>query len=231
MEKNNIKYDEIRENGFAVDTFFSADPDCPTYGLNIALAWPFPANLKNSYDKLRNDLLELGNDVRVYPYERTHITVMTLVNFKNHQHPSAQETQEIENLIPGIVSIISNILQNDPGDKIKPFEIEIESPVLARAAAYLPISNPSGEIFLLRNKIAPIVEREFSLKVEYNKDFVHSTIMRFAQFPADREKFIGKFQLIADHNHIGTAVIDEFYLTSETKPYMRGGEKVYTFHL
>lgn len=231
MARDNIKYDEIREDGFSVDLFCSKDLDCPTYGLNVSMAWPLPANLKDSYEKLRSELSKFGEDVYVYPYEKTHVTVMTLVNFKDHQHPSIQEIQEIEELIPGIVSTISGVLENDLLGKMKPFEIEIGSPVLAKAAAYLPIANPSGEIFLLRNRIAPVIEKTFSLKVAHNKDFIHSTIMRFAKLPADQEKFIDKFQSIAERNHIGKTVIDEFYLTSETKPYMRGGEKVHTFRL
>lgn len=229
MAMDNIRYDEIRESGFAVDALLSVDPDCPAYGLNIALAWPFPEKLKENYEKLRRELLELGDDVYVYPYEETHVTVMTLINFKKHQHPSTQEIQEMEKLIPGIVSKISDLLRNDLRGKITPFKIEIGSPILARAAAYLPISNPSGEVFLLREKIAPVLAKEFSLEVEYNKDFIHSTIMRFYQAPSNGEEFMAKFQSIAERNKIGEAAIDEIYLTSETKPYMRDGEKLHIF--
>lgn len=230
-KKENNAYDELRKSGFVADEFFASDPDIPTYGLNIALSWPLPENLKKAYEKLHQELLELGEDGHVYPYERTHVTVMTLVNFKKHQNPSVQEIEGIEKLIPKIIHIISGKLQNEMRGKIKPFRIEIGSPVLARAAAYLPISNPSGEIFLLRNEIAPILEKELSLEILYNKDFIHSTIMRFCRVPEDLGKFIDKFQEIAERNKIGETIIDEFYITSETKPYMRDGEKVHVFKL
>lgn len=226
-----IEYDEIREKGFVVDAFFSTDPDCPTYGLNIALAWPFPEVLKDAYEKLRRELIAFGDDVYVYPYESTHITVMTLVDFKKHLHPRAEEIEEIEQRIPTIVRRISDVLQKDLQRTIRPFEIEIGSPVLSRAAAYLPIANPSGEIFLLRNSIAPIMERDLALNVGYNKDFIHATIMRFARLPDDQENFMDTFRNIAGQTHMGKAVIDEIYLTSETRPYMREGKKLHSFYL
>ncbi len=231
MEKYYVKYDEIKERGFVVDAFLPTNPDLPTYGLTVSLAWPLPKGLKDAYEKLQEELSQFGDDVYVYPYEKTHVTVLTLLNFKKYQNPNAQQIEEIEKLIPQIASTISNVLQKDVFKKLKPFKIEIESPVLASAAAFLPISNPTGEIFLLRNEIAPIMEKEFSLQVEYNKEFVHSTIMRFKKVPQDKEKFIAKFESIAKRNRIGEAVINEFYLTSETKPYMRGGEKKQIFRL
>ncbi|HRY82624.1 MAG TPA: hypothetical protein P5232_02905 [Candidatus Moranbacteria bacterium] len=213
---------------FEVDDFLPTNPDLPTYGLNIAFAWPLPENLRKAYEKLYKELSYFGDNVYVYPYEKTHTTVMTLVNFKNHQNPSNEEIQKIKKIIPAIISIVSEVLLRE---RIKPFKINIGSPILSKRAAYLPISNPTGEIFLLRKKVAQILEKKLSLKVEYNKDFIHSTIMRFYKIPSDTKKFINKFESIAKDNQIGSATINELLLTSETMPYMRNGEKIHVFSL
>ena len=231
--KNNFQenYEEIKKISFEVDDLLHDNPDCPVYGLNINCAWPIPENLKKAYEELRKELSCFGDDVYVYPHEETHITIMTLVNFKNHKNPSIEEIEEIKNLTPEITKIISDVLHNDLKDKIKPFKIKIDSPELARGAAFLPISNPTGEIFLLRNAITPILENKLSLKITYNKDFVHSTIMRFLKLPTDTEKFVNKFKAIAKNNPLGSTTIDEILLTAETRPYMRAGEILHTFGL
>ncbi len=64
-----------------------------------------------------------------------------------------------------------------------------------------------------------------------NPKFIPSTILRFIEHPEVVNKFVKKFESIAKSTKIGEATINELLLTSETRPYMRGGEKLYCFGL
>lgn len=218
--------DEILRNGFAPDYILPLQPDLPVYGLNIAMGWPLPVPLKESYEKLFQDLLALGPDIYVYPYEQTHITIMTLVNFKNHKNPKEEDVKEIKELSPKIIELISKELHN-----FKSFKVDIGWPVLFKSAAILPILNPTGEIFQLRKRLDRLLTESLSLTVEYPKDIIHSTFLRFLKKPTDPKRFMEKFESIAVNNCLGGAPINELLLTSETKPYMRGGEILHRFRL
>ncbi len=220
------EHDEIRRTGFEPDTFLPIQPDLPVYGLNIAMGWPFPARLKKPYEKLFHKLSSLGPDIYVYPYNQTHITVMTIVNFKNHQYPG-KEIKNIEKLVPKIIDIVSKGLS---GHEFKSFKINVGPPVLLKSAAILPILNPTKEVFRFREKIAPLLEDAFGLKVEVPR-CVHSTIMRFLKYPPDVNRFIEQFELIAADTRMGESPINELLLTSETKPYMREGDVIHRFKL
>lgn len=227
-EKWNKLRKEIERDGFEPDTILPIQPDRPVYGLNITMGWPLPAPLKEPYEKLFHELSTLGPDIYVYPYEQTHITVMTLVNFKNHQYPG-KDVNEIKRLVPEIISLVSQGL-SALEQEFKPFSINVGPPVLAKSAAFLPILNATNEVCLLRKKIAPVLGDSLSLKVEIPRA-VHSTIVRFVKRPDNVSKFMAKFESITANTHLGEATITEFLLTSETKPYMRGGEKLHVFQL
>lgn len=219
------EHKEIRKNGFKPDTILLDQPDMPVYGLNIAIGWPFPAPLRKSYENLFHELSTLGPDVYLYPYDYTHVTVMTLVNFKQHQYPGDEEIKKIEKLMPEIIKLVSRELH-----EFKPFEVEMSPPMILKRAAIIPIQNPTGEVFRFREKIRPLLEDALSLKVGV-PDAVHSTILRFLKCPSDVNGFIAKFESIANNTRMGAATINELLLTSETKPYMRGGEIVHHFLL
>lgn len=220
--------EEILSDGLKSDTLLSEDPERPVYGLNIAIGWPLPTEIKKTYELLFNELSALGPDVFVYPFHQTHITVMTIVNFKKHQNPGA-EIAEIKNLVPQIISLIATELENSP-DVFDTFQLDIGPPVLSTQAAFLPILNPTGEIFRLREKLAPALEDALDVRPHF-PGIIHSTVMRILKCPTSVNDFLAEFESIANRSHVGKTVIEEILLTSETKPYMRGGEKLHTFPL
>lgn len=217
------EYEKIFKSGFEPDAFLSTQPDLPVYGLNLAIGWPFPELLKNYYTKLSRALAALGPDVYVYPYSQTHITIMTLVNFKKNQRAE----QEFKKLVPKIINLISIELSLL---NFQTFKIDIGPPVLLKRAAILPILNHRKEICRLREKIAPLLRNSLNLQVEIPRS-IHSTILRFLKRPPNEREFIKKFESIAANLRLGEASINELLLTSEIKPYMRGGEKLYCFSL
>ncbi|MBI4825206.1 MAG: hypothetical protein HY807_02105 [Nitrospirae bacterium] len=221
---------EIRRDGFAPDFFLPIHPDMPVYGLNIAFGWPLPSPLKESYEYLYRELLALGYDIYVYPYHQTHVTVMTLVNFKKHQYPGEKVVEEIEKLVPDIIELLSRELSAGSESDIKTFKIDVGPPILFKSASILPIRNPDKTVYRLREKIALLMKDAFSLEVEVPQG-VHSTILRFLKSPSDANVFIQKFESIAANTHMGEVTINELLLTSETKPYMRGGEILHRFRL
>lgn len=221
----NKEYEEILKSGFESDVILSTQLDLPVYGLNLAIGWPFPAPLRESYEKFFHQLSNLGFFVYVYPYCQTHITIMTLVNFKNYQHPGKNKIEEIKKLTPKIIQLVSREMNH-----FKTFNIDIGRPVLLKSAAILPILNPGKEIFYLREKIAPLLKNALNLKVKVPKN-IHSTVLRFLKRPPDAREFIKKFESIAVNTRFSEVSINELLLTSETKPYMRGGEKLHCFYL
>jgi hypothetical protein len=60
---------------------------------------------------------------------------------------------------------------------------------------------------------------------------VHSTIMRFKKVPADTQAFLSAFDKIAQAVPRIAMRVNEIYITTETKPYMRAGEIVRRFRL
>lgn|GEM_PF-3062262 len=221
---------QIERDGFEEDIFLPTDADRPVYGLNIAFGWPLPAGLKTPYENLRRDLTTLGTEIYVYPYEQTHVTVMTILNFKEQRSPG-EGIEEAKAMIPRIISLVSQEIFRDSKNKFKAFAIDVGPPVLSRRAAFLPILNPTGEVARLRARLAPCLERTLSLKVEYPPTLIHSTILRFMKRPLDPGGFLNRFESIAAGHRIGDAVINEILLTTETKPYMRDGEKLFHFRL
>lgn len=231
-EKLSILHEEIKRDGFKLDDFLPKYPDLPVYGLNIAFGWPLPDPLRKSYNSLYNELLTLGPDVYVYPYHQTHVTVMTLVNFKKYRNPTIEKVRELGQLVPKIISIISREISNNVRHEIKSFKIDVGPPVLLSNAVILPILNHTEEVFRFRKIITPLLKDELPQEVIFrNAKFIHSTILRFIKQPSAVNKFMKKFELIAKSTKLGVATISELLLTSETRPYMRGGEKLHKFKL
>lgn len=76
----------------------------------------------------------------------------------------------------------------------------------------------------------------FALKEEMGLDvkcpgIIHSTFLRFRRNPDDIKNFIEMFESIAKKFKICETIIDEILLTSETMPYMTGGETLHQFCL
>src|SRR5688572_11831430 len=82
QEKRAEFHKEIQESGFIKDELVvGKEIDKQVYGVNITCAWPLPAEIKEPYEYLYKKLVGLEG-VYVYPYHQTHITILTIINFK-----------------------------------------------------------------------------------------------------------------------------------------------------
>jgi hypothetical protein len=214
--------DEIRRRGFAADPLLT-EADAPVFGLNVAFAWPLPAEFRAAYDEMYGRLAALDPGVYVYPHAQTHVTVATVVSFKEHSQPTPAETARLRDLVPAIARSLERAC-----DRVAPFAIEIGAPVLVRTAAFLPILNRGGEVRRLRQVLIDELRGvEPTLATLKLPNAVHSTVLRFRQPPAEPNTFVERFRDIARGVTFGKATVDELLVTTETKPYMRDGEIVH----
>ncbi len=219
--------DQIAADGLTADPFMSTNPDLPVHGLNLAIAWPLP--MEAAYHELKERLETLGPEAYVYPYEFTHVTLMTLVNFKDHQNPSDEQRRLLADLAPEIVSVLAPAITNDL--QLQPFNVDVGPPVLAPGAAFLPILNPTGEVARLRAMATEVLGPILTGHNVNVPGLLHSTFLRFYRRPASPGAFAQNFAATAPDLKLGAAAIDQILLTSETKPYMRGGEIIHRFEL
>lgn len=221
---------EILRDGLLADKFLSSDPDVPTFGLNLACAWPFPEAWRPGYERLAQRLGALGDWLYVYPFAHTHVTLVTLVSFARHVRPTPETVHALEARVPEIIAALSPLLAGDSRDGLKSFQLQPEPPVLARSAGILPLVNPDGEVQRLRARARDLLQRNAPLHRELVErglnvpGIVHSTILRFRQPPPELEQFLAAFDEIAAEAKFPPMDVGEFLLTTETKPYMRGGE-------
>jgi hypothetical protein len=222
--------EEIRRDGLVADKFLDSNPDVPTFGMNLACAWPFPAAWRESYEEMARKLSALGPEVYVYPFPCTHITLVTLVNFARLIRPGAELVETLKAGIPEILATLSPLFAEHSPERIRSFVLEPQSPVLARGAGLLPMHNPDGEVARLRRRATELIQANEPLHRELMEcgfnvpGIIHSTVLRFIRPPADLEKLLSKFDEIAAESKFPTLKVSEVLLTSETKPYMRGGE-------
>jgi hypothetical protein len=221
-ERNRIE-SEIRRDGFIVDELVGR-LHTPTLGLNVALAWPLPLELHERYKDLASRLLGLGNCLYVYPYEQTHVTIATLVNFKRHLDPDENEHARQTALLPKVADILDGIAR-----KTQPVKIEVGPPVLARAAAFLPILNRTGEVSLIRHSL--VRRWEPSLSSPEVPRAIHSTVARLRAQPKSPLLLLAELGRIGNTVEMGSAVVREILLTVETRPYMADGRIVGRFAL
>jgi hypothetical protein len=212
-ESKSLFYKNIQESGFIADDLVDKGMNTQVYGVNITCAWPLPVEIKESYDNLYAQLSKL-ECVYVYPYNQTHITILTIINFKKRlgkprQYLDVATLEQITNKIRQIV-------------KQTPINIFVDSPVLVRTASFLPIYNPTQEINNIRRQIVDMLgnNREYDLDVPQG---IHSTILRFKKTPTNRVEFIRNFEEISRAFSLKEVKIKEIYITEELKPYMREG--------
>jgi hypothetical protein len=230
----NPEREEILQQGFVVDEFLATDADCPVFGVNLACAYPFPAGTHEAYALLASQLQGLDGGVYVYPLWETHVTIMTFINFSRWRRPSEERVGELRALLGPIGEMANSILDSE---KIAPFALEFQPPVLSRKAAILPAANPTGEITRLRRRAAALLEADPAWRAKLQETgwnvpgIIHSTVLRFARAPQDPAGFIRAFDAVAAGTRTFRVVIPELLLTLETKPYMRAGEILRSFPL
>jgi hypothetical protein len=222
--------DEICAEGFVADRFLADRPDGPVFGVNLACSYPFPPEVRDAYEALSAQLSAIDPGVYVYPIWETHITIATLINFTQHLSPTPQRVTEMTLLMTQIATQLQNAFQ-----EIKPIDLWIEQPVISRKAAILPLSDPSDGIPKIRNRVKENLAGNSTLQktlVDLGLNIpplVHSTVMRFKNAPGDTKQFLSKFDEIRVPRT--KMRVNEIYLTTETKPYMRGGEIFHRFPL
>jgi hypothetical protein len=210
---------EIATHGFEADPFVVEGEWVPTWGLNLAVGWPVLAD-RWRYEAMTEGLQALDPGLFVYPHRQTHITVLTLVSFKEHVQPSPEEVRALATLIPVVRETVAPIARG-----FGLFDLEIGAPVLSRRAAFWPIADPTGAIARFRQQVlpalracAPVFDRCQPPRA------VHSTLARFRTVPAPG--FLERFESWAHGRAIGRILIGDVLLTTEPRPYMRAGEVV-----
>ncbi|MSU58729.1 MAG: hypothetical protein EXS35_11255 [Pedosphaera sp.] len=221
---------EILRDGLLADKFLANDPDVPAFGLNLACAWPFPEVWRASYERMAHRLSALGPWIYVYPFPFTHVTLVTFASFARHTRPTAEIVKALKEKLPAITDALAPLFTEGSPERIKPFTLRPQSPVLARGAGILPLLNPDDEVARLRQRTVELLQRNETLHRELTErglnvpGIIHSTVMRFRQPPPDLEKFLATFDEIAAETKFPPMEVGEILLTSETKPYMRSGE-------
>ncbi|MDB9455259.1 hypothetical protein PN478_13155 [Dolichospermum circinale CS-534/05] len=213
-ETRALFHQEIQEYGFIEDELVGKEIDREVYGVNIACAWPLPIEIREIYEQMYEKLKDLEG-AYIYPYHQTHITIVTVINFKKRLNKIKKylDDETLKLLKRGIENIVRH----------KPIKIFIDSPVLLRSAAFLPIYNPSGEIYEIRQETLNILKDDHK---DYDLDTpisIHSTILRFQQVPTDSAKFLQRFAEITEKFSVVEGTVREVYITEELKPYMKKG--------
>ncbi len=221
---------EVLRDGLLADKFVATDPEVPTFGLNLACVWPFPEAWRVGYELMAQRLGALGDWLYVYPFAHTHVTLVTLVSFARHIRPTPETVHSLEARMPEIIAALSPLLAEGSRDGLKSFQLRPDAPVLARGAGILPLVNPDGEVRELRTRVRDLLQRNAPLHRELGErglnvpGIIHSTILRFRQPPPELEQFVATFDEIAAEIEFPPMDVGEILLTTETKPYMRGGE-------
>jgi len=229
--------EEILTQGLVADRFLANDADCPAFGLNLACAWPFPDALRAAYEQMAGRLAACSPGLYVYPFAFTHLTLVTLISFSRHVRPSAELVKALTGKADEIIVALAPLFAENSTERIKSFTLQPQSPVPSRSAVILPLVNPDGEVARLRQRMGELLRHHASLHRELVErglnvpGIIHSTVARFAQTPADLNKFLSAFDKVAADTKFPAIQADELLLTSETKPYMRGGEILHRFKL
>jgi len=215
---------EIAAHGLEADPFVVPNPWVRTWGLNLAVGWPLPVDLP-AYDRLAGELAALDPGLFVYPHRQTHVTVLTLVSFKEHVEPSLAETRALVDLIPLVSAAVAPV-----AGELGSFELELGAPVLARRAVFIPIREREGALARFRAAILPALRALSPLFQRCQPPrAVHATLARFRVAPGPG--FVERFEECAAGGVLGSARVSSIQLTTETQPYMREGQVVGLFPL
>jgi hypothetical protein len=211
--------DEIAKVGFRGDPLVGEHVDRRHYGFNIAVAWPWPAHLEKGYCEFERRVAALHDGLYVYSFPTTHVTVLTAVNFKSYPDPLQTQVRDIDRAADDL----GRFLARNCGD-LRAFSLETARPALASAAAFVPMSNPTGEVAKIRERALAFCRAEGGVLAHASApSSIHSTVLRFREPPADAMAFAAAFDEIASELDLGTIAIDRLLVTLETKPYMREG--------
>jgi hypothetical protein len=179
-----------------------------------------------AYERLAASLAALDPHLFVYPYPQTHVTVLTLVSFKEHVEPSPEEVGAVETVVPLVAEIVAPVVRG-----MRPFPLALGTPRLTPQAVYLPIQDETGAVARVRGAVLPALRAASPLLRDCRPPpAVHSTIARFAAAP--NSDFAARFdRWAAEGRALGPVTIDAVLVTTETRPYMKEGRVVKAFPL
>jgi hypothetical protein len=220
--------DEIARIGFRPDPLAAEHADRRHHGLNITIAWPLPQALEPAYREFERRVGALDRSLYVYPFANTHITVVTAVSFKSFADPTEAQVRDIDRAADELGAFLAENTSD-----LRAFSLEAGTPVLASAAAYVPMQSPTGEIAKIRERCLAFCHRAGGVMAQASapRSMIHSTVLRFREPPRDAMAFADAFDEIASGVHLGAIAIDRLLVTVETKPYMREGRVVRSFEL
>lgn len=208
------------------DPFLTENIDQPVFGLNLALCWPFPLKTRKAYEQIAREIKLLGPEVYVYPYHQTHITLMTIIDFKKYLNPRKDKIIAFKEIAAELYELLIPIVQTT-----SQFKISLDSLELSQNAGFLQSQEPRKSVVKLRAAIEnALIESELSI-IPKIPNIVHSTILRFKSVPSNPSNFLFDFNSIKRNSKIAEILISELLITSETKPYMRDGEILYRISL
>jgi hypothetical protein len=213
--------------GFDPDPFIATGRWAPVWGLNLALAWPLPEPARHAYVSAAAELASLEPALFVYPHHQTHVTVLTLVSFKEHLQPTPAQLETLEALGPRVREALAPLVRGLP-----PIELGLGAPALSPQAVYVPIREPAGSVARLRAlalAALPAIDQRFAACRP--PPAIHFTMARFRRAPAAPDDFAARFEVWAQSRSLGRARVAELLLTSETRPYMRAGAVLARFPL
>jgi hypothetical protein len=213
---------DVERAGLQQDPLVGVHKDRAHLGLNITVAWPLPAHLEPAYIAFAERLQALDSGLYVYPFSTTHVTLVTAVNFRQHADPAVEATRSIGEASARLGDFVMETTR-----AMSAFAVDFWPPVLARAAAFVPMQNRTGEIALLRERALAFCRAAGGILSNATAPkSIHSTIARFRELPPDALAFARAFDEIAHTLHLGSATIDRVLVTLEAKPYMRAGRVV-----
>jgi hypothetical protein len=214
--------EEIVADGFEADQFIASGTWPPTWGLNLAVGWPLAVA---GYDELADALANLDEGLFVYPRSQTHVTVLTLVSFKEHVAPDADEVRALETLIPLVNEAVAPLARG-----LSPFSLEVGPPVLSRRAVFVPLRDAAGTIARFRAQALEALAARLRLFAACRPPVaIHATIARFRRPPAP--DFAARFDAWAAGRALGPFTVGEILVTTETRPYMHEGRVAGSFPL
>ena len=211
--------DETVRLGFRRDPLVGEHADRRHHGVNIAIAWPLPNEALGAYREFERRVSALHPGLYVYPFATTHVTLLTAVNFRSYPEPGDAQVHDIDRAAEKLARFVA-----ENTNDLQPFSLETDSPVLASAAAFVPMANPTGEIARIRERALAFCWAQGGVLAHASApETVHSTVLRFRDPPPDAIAFANAFDEIAANIDFGRLPIDRILVTLETKPYMREG--------
>eukprot|EP01137_Pigoraptor_chileana_P032252 Opistho-2@21340 len=209
------------------------------WGITLTALWPAPEAFQEAYAAFRAALVErlgdAGKSAYVYPQDALHVTVATLVSFRDSplSRPSttdAQQAMELRNrTIEAWRTALSNAFSVPIFDQA-PFEVEIGRPILSPAAGYFSMSDVAGGISTIRDLVrratsdpvfqtsgCPQPAEKGNLSIP---NIVHSTFLRFVSEPSDSDGFRKAFAECAEKWVPMRALVTGVTLTLEDAPFM-----------